>query len=69
MPLPEAVAARLSGQEAAALCERRGETLVVKEWLGGGTPSGLAAALGCTRYEWVRPAENGEAYVLWLPFD
>ena len=55
--------------EAAALCERWGETLVVKEWLGGGTPSGLAAALGCTRYEWVRPAENGEAYVLWLPFD
>lgn len=55
--------------ESAALCERRGETLIVKEWLGDGDPSGLAATLGCTWYEWVRPADDGEAYVLWLPFE
>lgn len=63
------VSERYAVEDSVALCERRGETLVVKEWLGGGDPSGLAAALGCTRYEWVRPAEDGEAYVLWLPFD
>lgn len=62
-PLYGLVAHRVATDGAIALCERQGETLLVKEWLGDGSPSGLAAALGCTRFE------QETAHVMWLPFD
>lgn len=53
--------------DAVALCETVGDTLLVKEW-SGGDPAGLCAALGCSRYKWVRPTASGEIYTLLLPF-
>ncbi len=50
-----------------ALCETVEDTLLVKEW-SGGDAAGLCAALGCLRYEWVRPAVAGEVYTMLLPF-
>lgn len=53
---------------AVLLCDVQGETLLIKETLGDADPSAVCAALGCARYEWVRPAANGEVYTLLLPF-
>lgn len=55
-------------EHAVALCDLRGETLYIKEWLGEGNPAAVCAAVGCVRYELVRQAAAGEVYTLLLPF-
>lgn len=54
--------------ESVALCYAIEDCLYVKEWLGADDPAALCAALGCTRYRKVTPADSGEPYVLLLPF-
>jgi GNAT superfamily N-acetyltransferase len=53
---------------AVLLCEKRGDTLLIKEQLGVADAAAVCNVLGAKRYERVCEKDSGDVYTLLLPF-